>query len=193
MRRRWVSISAILIVMFLIGGDLAEAKKSRSGRHSSRASVKKGSRAKASRSKTSHSKVSRAKAGRSRTAKIARGKRGRHGRIARGRNRRNYSPQASVADLPRVSSSTIAPERISEIQNALIKLGYLEGEASGQYDEKTIEAMKQFQAENKLPQSGYPSAHALKKLGVAKRSNDGYAVPVGTVTVSDKKPPNQNR
>jgi peptidoglycan hydrolase-like protein with peptidoglycan-binding domain len=71
----------------------------------------------------------------------------------------------------------------------LIKAGYMEGPASGQYDEATIEAMKQFQADNGLPQTGLPSAALLKKLGVPKRSNDGYAVPVNSVSETEKKRP----
>ena len=47
--------------------------------------------------------------------------------------------------------------------------------------------MKEFQAANNLPASGNPSALSLKKLGVSKTSNDGYAVPVKSVSVSEKK------
>jgi peptidoglycan hydrolase-like protein with peptidoglycan-binding domain len=64
----------------------------------------------------------------------------------------------------------------------------MEGAATGQYDEITIQAMKQFQAANRLPETGTPTAAALKKLGVSKRSNDGYAVPVNSVSESEKKP-----
>jgi peptidoglycan hydrolase-like protein with peptidoglycan-binding domain len=78
---------------------------------------------------------------------------------------------------------------VTEIQTALIKLGYLEGPATGQYDDTTVEAMKQFQADNRLPRTGLPSASALKKLGVSKGSNDGYAVPVSRVSETEKKPP----
>jgi peptidoglycan hydrolase-like protein with peptidoglycan-binding domain len=87
--------------------------------------------------------------------------------------------------------SGISSERATEIQNALIKAGYLEGPASGQYDDATIEAMKDFQAANRLPPTGLPSAQALKKLGVPKRSNDGFAVPVTRVSETDKKHPPQ--
>jgi peptidoglycan hydrolase-like protein with peptidoglycan-binding domain len=67
---------------------------------------------------------------------------------------------------------------VTEIQGALIKLGYLEGPASGQYNDATVAAMKQFQSDNKLSATGLPSAHSLKRLGVSKRSADGYAAPV---------------
>jgi peptidoglycan hydrolase-like protein with peptidoglycan-binding domain len=88
----------------------------------------------------------------------------------------------------RPASSGIPTERVAEIQRALIKEGYLEGQASGQYDDATIAAMKQFQTDNGYPASGMPSAYTLKKLGVSKRTNDGYAVPINSATEDQKKP-----
>ena len=88
----------------------------------------------------------------------------------------------------RPASSGIPTERVTEIQRALIKEGYLEGQATGQYDDATIAAMKQFQTDNGFPASGLPSAYTLKKLGVSKRSNDGYAVPINSATEDQKKP-----
>ena len=117
--------------------------------------------------------------------------RGRHGRrVVRYRYVRRHSEAEAapvVAAAPRPTGSGIPAERVSEIQNALIKAGYLNGTASGQYDDATIQAMKQFQAANGFPETGAPSAPALKKLGVAKRSNDGYAMPVNSVRESDRK------
>lgn len=81
----------------------------------------------------------------------------------------------------------IPTERVTEIQNALIKAGYMDGPPSGQYDEPTIDAMKQYQARSGMRGTGMPSALALKKLGVSKRSNDGYAVPVTSVSQNEKK------
>jgi peptidoglycan hydrolase-like protein with peptidoglycan-binding domain len=97
--------------------------------------------------------------------------------------------QPSDAPPPtRSLASGIPPGRVTEIQEALIKQGYLAGPPSGLYDENTAQAMKQFQVANKLPTTGMPSAHTLKRLGVAKRSNDGYAVPVKSVAEAEKKP-----
>jgi N-acetylmuramoyl-L-alanine amidase len=78
---------------------------------------------------------------------------------------------------------------VTELQAALIKAGYMDGPASGLYDQATIEAMKAFQAKNGMSQTGLPSAPLLKKLGVPKRSSDGYAVPVTTVSETEKKRP----
>jgi hypothetical protein len=82
----------------------------------------------------------------------------------------------------------IPADRITEIQRALIKSGYLTGDPSGQYDSATSAAMKQFQMGNGFRASGLPSAESLKRLGVAKNSNDGYAVPIGNGIAPAKKP-----
>ena len=116
--------------------------------------------------------------------------RGRHGRrVVRYRYvRRRSEPEAApVASMPHVYSSGIPSERVTEIQNALIKAGFLTGPASGQYDEATTQAMKGFQAANGFPITGTPTAPALKKLGVSKRSNDGFAQPVNSVSEGDRK------
>jgi len=116
--------------------------------------------------------------------------RGRHGRrVVRYRyvRRRADTDTVAAAPVPRPTGGSISSDRVTEIQNALIKAGFLEGPASGQYDDTTTQAMKQFQAANKFPETGVPSAPVLKKLGVPKRSNDGYAVPVNSVSETDKK------
>ncbi len=88
------------------------------------------------------------------------------------------------APAPRTSG--IVLERVIEIQNALLKAGYFQGEATGVYDDTTKQAMKQYQQANKLHPSGLPSAHALKKLGVSKRKNDDYAVSVKSAKDKDQ-------
>ena len=112
--------------------------------------------------------------------------RGRRGRFARRRGRRRINVVSDSASSMRQSGAGIPTERVTEIQGALIKFGYLEGPASGQYNDATVAAMKQFQTDNKLSATGLPSAHSLKKLGVSKRSNDGYAAPVTKGSRSEK-------
>ncbi|HJZ67065.1 MAG TPA: peptidoglycan-binding domain-containing protein [Blastocatellia bacterium] len=109
------------------------------------------------------------------------------------RSRGSYeAPVAAAASASSRPNSSIPTERVTEIQNALIKAGYMEGPASGQYDDATIAAMKQFQADNGFSQTGLPSAALLKKLGVSKRPNDGYAVSVTkAASESEKKRPQQ--
>jgi hypothetical protein len=98
-----------------------------------------------------------------------------------------YESRETVSPSIRPASSGIPTDRVTEIQRALIKEGYLQGQASGQYDDSTIAAMRQFQTDNGFPASGLPSAPSLKRLGVSKRSNDGYAVPINSATEDLKK------
>lgn len=58
------------------------------------------------------------------------------------------------------------PGRIQQIQQALISRGFLTGEPTSFYDDATIEAMRQFQISQKIDATGYPTAHALKRLGL---------------------------
>lgn len=176
MRRKLICTICLALAFALGGGDALAAKRSRPSKKSSRAAVKK------KQNKPSRS-VKRGKA-------VARNNKRRGGRgraVARSRRANKPAAAEAVAATPRVVQTGIPSERVIEIQDSLIKRGYLAGPASGQYDEATVQAMKQFQNENKLPDTGLPSAHTLKRLGVSKRSNDGYAVPVKNLSESGKK------
>jgi Putative peptidoglycan binding domain len=56
--------------------------------------------------------------------------------------------------------------RVMQIQQALNGRGFYQGERTGVYDDATIDAMRRFQATEKIPVTGYPTAHALKRLGL---------------------------
>lgn len=83
---------------------------------------------------------------------------------------------SSLADANSAANSTITPTRkinidsmrVIQIQQALANRGFYDGETSGVYDQTTIEAMRKFQASNKIAATGYPTAHALKRLGLGK-------------------------
>jgi len=129
-------------------------------------------------SKTRVSKSSRSKAKSSRIAKSSRSKRGRAVAKSRRGRRSRYRTQAVTDSQLTYRRAGIPTERVSEIQNALIKKGFLDGTPTGEYDQNTVEAMKSFQERNGLRRTGLPSASTLKKLSVTKTSNDGYSVPV---------------
>jgi murein L,D-transpeptidase YcbB/YkuD len=178
MRRVLIVVLTIPLLVALIEPSAIAKKRSRSGRaavHSRRESRGKVRRGLSSRTR------------RGRTVYAVRGRRGRH--ASRSRRGRHYVAQPVDPTVSSRPAPGISTERATEIQNALIKAGYLEGPASGQYDESTIDAMKQFQARSGMPATGIPSALALKKLGVSKRPNDGYAVPVTSVSETQKKSP----
>ena len=170
---------AILFANLTQGSDNTAVANSAAGHRPHRADRRRGGDKKSSRrasrrggDKKSSSRASRRSGGGRERSSDRR--RGRHARSRRSR-------QSVVQDAPvsgRQIATGIPAERVTEIQKALIKLGYLSGQPSGQYDDDTVEAMKQFQSASQLPATGLPSAHALKRLGVSKRSADGYAVPV---------------
>jgi hypothetical protein len=62
----------------------------------------------------------------------------------------------------------IEPIRAIQIQRALATKGFYQGEINGKYDEATVDAMRRFQSSEKIPVTGYPTAHALKRLGLAR-------------------------
>jgi hypothetical protein len=62
------------------------------------------------------------------------------------------------------------PDRYKEIQEALVAKGYLQPEdASGRWDPSSIEAMKRFQAEQKLDSTGKINSLSLIALGLGPK------------------------
>jgi peptidoglycan hydrolase-like protein with peptidoglycan-binding domain len=66
----------------------------------------------------------------------------------------------------RLARLKLQPERISEIQGALARAGYLNQEPNGRWDEPTRAAMLRFQQEHGFPDTGLPEAKSLMKLGL---------------------------
>jgi peptidoglycan hydrolase-like protein with peptidoglycan-binding domain len=64
------------------------------------------------------------------------------------------------------SQRTIDDQRATEIQQALIKAGYLNGEPSGHWDATSIAAMTKVQADNGWQTKLVPDSRALIKLGL---------------------------
>lgn len=60
----------------------------------------------------------------------------------------------------------IQPERVTQIQQALIRGHYLTGEATGQWDTATVAAMQKYQADHGWQTKLTPDARALKYLGL---------------------------
>jgi hypothetical protein len=91
---------------------------------------------------------------------------------------RRLNPPLPSSPRPRDSSETdlrsptrgkplkIDESRALQIQQALKRRGFYAGEMTGVYDQTTIEAMRRFQTHEKIPATGYPTAHALKRLGL---------------------------
>jgi hypothetical protein len=62
--------------------------------------------------------------------------------------------------------------RTTEIQNALIKSGYLSGEANGNWDAKTSSAMEKLQADNGWQTKIVPDSRAIIKLGLGPHQDN---------------------
>ncbi|MCS7024522.1 MAG: peptidoglycan-binding protein [Bryobacteraceae bacterium] len=61
------------------------------------------------------------------------------------------------------------PERYREIQQALIDRGYLQGEATGHWNQDCTEALRRFQRDQKLEASGKLDSLSLIALGLGPK------------------------
>ena len=75
-------------------------------------------------------------------------------------------------------------ERYTEIQNALIRAGYLEGPADGAWGESSAKALSKFQLENGLESTGRIDALSLIKLDLGPKYENQTAA-VGSAADSD--------
>jgi hypothetical protein len=84
----------------------------------------------------------------------------------------------------------IDPERVTQIQQALIREHYMSGEATGKWDATTEAAMQKFQADQGWQTKLMPDSRALKKLGLgpdysgainAKDSTFAAPPPISTI------------
>lgn len=66
----------------------------------------------------------------------------------------------------------IEPDRVTEIQQALIQAHYLNGEANGKWDATTIAAMQKYQADHGWQTKLMPDSRALKSLGLGPDYSD---------------------
>jgi peptidoglycan hydrolase-like protein with peptidoglycan-binding domain len=57
-------------------------------------------------------------------------------------------------------------DRISEIQSALARNGYYQGDPNGKWDSNTIGALQKFQSDHGLDANGKLDARSLQKLGL---------------------------
>jgi hypothetical protein len=77
------------------------------------------------------------------------------------------SSEAELAATAPRRRVKIESSRVLQIQQALTQRSFYSGEMTGFYDEATVDAMRRFQASQKISVTGYPTAHALKRLGLA--------------------------
>jgi peptidoglycan hydrolase-like protein with peptidoglycan-binding domain len=66
----------------------------------------------------------------------------------------------------RLSRLRLEPQRVEQIQRALIQAGCLNQEPTGRWDDPTRNAMRRYQADHGFPTTGLPEARSLMKLGL---------------------------
>lgn len=77
------------------------------------------------------------------------------------------SPGKHTKPTPKhTGQRAIDDSRATEIQSALIKSGYLSGQASGHWDSQTEAAMQKFQSDNGWQTKLMPDSRAIIKLGL---------------------------
>jgi hypothetical protein len=129
--------------------------------------------------RSSASKRSVSKRKGSSVKRSSRGKKSGRGKIARSSRRggKRYTRISGPA-------SAMPPERVREIQDALKREGYYQSEPTGSYDKATVDAMSSYQKARNLRITGYPTAEALRDLGLTRvrrvtpASTSGNSVPV---------------
>jgi hypothetical protein len=80
----------------------------------------------------------------------------------RGRRRR----RRPLSGRQRLARLHLEPGRVTEIQQALMREGYLQGDANGRWDDRTRAAMLHYQTDHGFPATGLPEAKSLMKLGL---------------------------
>jgi hypothetical protein len=89
------------------------------------------------------------------------------------RHGRHAGVKAVTASKPRFrGQQAIDSERTLQIQQALIREHYLDGEATGTWDQATRDALTRFQSDNHWQTKVLPDARALIKLGLGPRQQN---------------------
>jgi hypothetical protein len=81
-------------------------------------------------------------------------------------SRSHSGHKTAVAAHRQHGQQAIEPERVTEIQQALIREHYLSTDANGQWDSTTAAAMQKYQADQGWQTKLMPDSRALKKLGL---------------------------
>jgi len=83
---------------------------------------------------------------------------------------------AKAAGKPTLSHLSMAPERATEIQTALIKAGYMKGTPTGTWDAQSQAAMEKLQADNGWQTKLVPDSRAIIKLGLGPTASSSTSV-----------------
>jgi hypothetical protein len=82
-------------------------------------------------------------------------------------------PEGGRPRVPAAPEALLAPGAVSEIQRALVDRGYLDAHREGELDPATSAALRAFQAEEDLAETGFPDRETLTRLGIDPRAAYG--------------------
>jgi peptidoglycan hydrolase-like protein with peptidoglycan-binding domain len=97
-------------------------------------------------------------------------------------------PRKAVASRQR-GQQKIDSSRTLEIQQALIRERYLNGDPSGKFDDATQQALRRYQAANRWQSKTVPDARALIKLGLGP-DHEHLLNPESAMTMPSQPPHN---
>jgi hypothetical protein len=80
------------------------------------------------------------------------------------------------------------PERYQEIQKALADRGYFKGEVNGQWGDDSTDALKRFQADQKLPNDGKIDSLSLIGLNLGPKHNGNSVTPANSAASPPVQP-----
>jgi Putative peptidoglycan binding domain len=146
---------ALVLIALLAIAPFASAKTTTTPKHHSTSTTVKSSSTKSGSSskKAHHSSVNKT------SSRSSHSKHGKSTRVAK----KNWKSKGQHG---------ITSDRTREIQEALIRQHYLDGEANGVWDTRTQEACRKFQADNKWQTKVLPDSRALIKLGLGPDHKD---------------------
>ncbi|MDQ2841214.1 MAG: peptidoglycan-binding protein [Acidobacteriota bacterium] len=81
------------------------------------------------------------------------------------------------------------PERYQQIQQSLADRGYFKGEVNGQWNDDSVDALKRFQADQKLDTDGKINALTLTGLGLGPKHDGSTASTVPLSAAVSSSPP----
>src|SRR5271154_1144625 len=97
------------------------------------------------------------------------------------KSKKHHSKTSSKQKAP-------TPDRISQIQSALSRGGYYQGDTNGKWDSNTVAAVQKFQSANGIESTGKLDAPTLQKLGLGS-DIAGVSAPKPVTSPSANPPP----
>jgi hypothetical protein len=110
------------------------------------------------------------------------------------RTNHKFSYRANTRGHRLHGQQAIDPNRVTQIQKALIREHYLNGAASGQWDSTTQAAMQKYQSDQGWQTRLLPDSRAIKKLGLGpdysnaiNAKDSSFAAPAPATTIPSEQ------